>query len=66
MRRSCLAVAPGADRGHGMDGRHPGHPLSGPGAMPSRRLAGPGPIPSETVILPLKPDTKVSGEPPVG
>jgi hypothetical protein len=23
-RRSCLVFAPGADRGHGMDGRHPG------------------------------------------
>ena len=24
-RRSCLVVARGAGRGHGMDGRHPGH-----------------------------------------
>src|SRR5215207_6697527 len=29
-RCSCLMLAPGADRGHGMDGRHPGHHLSGP------------------------------------
>jgi hypothetical protein len=65
MRRSCLVLALGADRGHGMDGRHPGHPLAGPGAMPRRRLAGPGPIPSETVILPLKPVQRSGAEHPV-
>jgi hypothetical protein len=29
-RRSCLVLAPGADRGHGMDGRHPGAPSAEP------------------------------------
>ena len=33
-RRSCLVLAPGADRGHGMDGRHPG-----PSSWPCRRRA---------------------------
>ena len=42
MRRSCLVLAPGADRVHPMGGRHPGAPLSGPGALPRRRLAGLG------------------------
>ena len=64
MRRSCLAVAPGADRGHGMGGRHPGHHcldrehvLTPPGR--------PGPIPSNTVILPRKPDARSGAEHPV-
>jgi hypothetical protein len=65
MRRSCLVLAPGADRGHGLDGRHPGTHYLDREQCPDAAWQAQDRFLPKTVIRPRKPDARSGAEHPV-